>query len=121
MNFFNFFLRLIPASKQSIRGLRFALDDMAFVQQIVLFVIAISLLIFLPISIELKLFILFSHTLLLIVELLNTAVEKTIDRISLDFNELSKKVKDMASAAVFIALLLALTFWVIAMYQLLVR
>lgn len=47
----------------------------------------------------------------IIVELLNTAIEKTIDRISIEQNQLSKKVKDMGSAAVLGAILNATMVW----------
>ena len=47
----------------------------------------------------------------IIVELLNTAIEKTIDRISIEQNQLSKKVKDMGSAAVLGAILNAVMVW----------
>lgn len=52
-----------------------------------------------------------SVALVLIVEMLNTAVERAIDRISFDKHELSKEAKDMGSAAVFMALLLAGFVW----------
>lgn len=47
----------------------------------------------------------------LIVEMLNTAVERAIDRISFEKHELSKEAKDMGSAAVFMALALAGFVW----------
>lgn len=47
----------------------------------------------------------------LIVEMLNTAVERAIDRISFEKHELSKEAKDMGSAAVFMALVLAGFIW----------
>ena len=47
-----------------------------------------------------------SVVLVLIVEILNTAVERAIDRISFEKHELSKEAKDMGSAAVFLALVL---------------
>lgn len=49
--------------------------------------------------------------LVIVVELLNTAVEKTIDRISFERNELSKTVKDMGSAAVLGAILNVTIVW----------
>lgn len=52
-----------------------------------------------------------SLILVVIVELLNTAIEKTIDRISTEQNQLSKKVKDMGSAAVLGAIVYALVVW----------
>jgi diacylglycerol kinase (ATP) len=50
-------------------------------------------------------------TLVLIVELLNTAVESAIDRIGPEWHELSKRAKDMGSAAVLLSLLLCCGVW----------
>ncbi len=52
-----------------------------------------------------------SLLLILIVELLNTAIEKTTDRISREQHPLSKKIKDMGSAAVLGAIINALVVW----------
>ncbi|MCX7147121.1 MAG: diacylglycerol kinase [Sulfuritalea sp.] len=52
-----------------------------------------------------------SVLLVLIVELLNSAIEAAIDRISLDRHRLSKRAKDIGSAAVLIALLNVLATW----------
>lgn len=56
-----------------------------------------------------------SVLLVMIVELLNTAVEAAIDRIGLERHELSKRAKDMGSAAVLLALLLAMGIWAAAL------
>jgi diacylglycerol kinase (ATP) len=58
-----------------------------------------------------------SVLLLMIVELLNTAVETAIDRIGLERHPLSKRSKDMGSAAVLLALLLAGGIWIAALVQ----
>ena len=52
-----------------------------------------------------------SVLMVLIVELLNSSMEATIDRISLDRHPLSKKAKDTGSAAVLLAVLLATIVW----------
>lgn len=52
-----------------------------------------------------------SLILVVIVELLNTAIEKTIDRISFEKNDLSKRVKDMGSAAVLGAIVNVVVIW----------
>ena len=54
---------------------------------------------------------LFPIVLVLLVELLNSAVEAVVDRVSLDYHELSKKAKDIASGAVFISLMTFLLIW----------
>jgi diacylglycerol kinase (ATP) len=52
-----------------------------------------------------------SSLLVLIVELLNTGLEKAIDRVSMDYHELSKVVKDIGSAAVLLAMVNFLITW----------
>ena len=58
-----------------------------------------------------------SVLLLMIVELLNTAVEAAIDRIGPEWHELSKRSKDMGSAAVFLATLLAGGIWAAGLWH----
>ena len=58
-----------------------------------------------------------SVLLVLIVELLNTAVETAIDRIGPEWHQLSKRAKDMGSAAVLLGLLLCGGIWISALYQ----
>jgi diacylglycerol kinase (ATP) len=58
-----------------------------------------------------------SVLLVLIVELLNASVEAAIDRISLDWHELAKRAKDMASAAVMLSVLLCAGIWSAALWQ----
>ena len=54
--------------------------------------------------------------LVLIVELLNTGIEAAIDRIGPEWHELSKRAKDMGSAAVLLSLLLCAGTWLLALY-----
>ena len=58
-----------------------------------------------------------SVLLLMIVELLNTAVEAAIDRIGPEWHALSKRAKDMGSAAVFLATLLAGGIWAAGLWH----
>jgi len=58
-----------------------------------------------------------SVLLVLIVELLNTGIETAIDRIGPEWHDLSKRAKDMGSAAVLLALLLCAGTWLAAVYE----
>ena len=58
-----------------------------------------------------------SVLLVLVVELLNSAVEAVVDRVSFELHELSKRAKDFGSAAVMLALLLCAAIWAAALYQ----
>jgi diacylglycerol kinase (ATP) len=55
--------------------------------------------------------------LVLIVELLNSGIEATVDRVSFDRHELSKRAKDLGSAAVLLSLLLCGGVWAAAIWQ----
>ena len=55
--------------------------------------------------------------LVLVAELLNSAVEATVDRISLDNHELSRKAKDLGSAAVFVSLVNGAVVWGLVLYD----
>jgi diacylglycerol kinase (ATP) len=58
-----------------------------------------------------------SIMLVLIVELLNSGIEAAIDRVSLELHDLSKRAKDLASAAVFLSLVLCGAIWAAAAWS----
>jgi diacylglycerol kinase (ATP) len=58
-----------------------------------------------------------SVLLVLIVELLNSGIESAIDRVSFEIHDLSKRAKDLASAAVFLSLVLCAGVWLGALWQ----
>jgi len=57
-----------------------------------------------------------SVVLLMVVELLNTAIETAIDRVGPEWHDLSKRAKDMGSAAVLLTLALSVAVWSAAIY-----
>ena len=58
-----------------------------------------------------------STVLVLIVELLNSGIEAAIDRVSFEWHDLSKRAKDLASAAVMLSLVLCASTWLAALWQ----
>jgi len=60
-----------------------------------------------------KTLLVFPVLLLLIVELINTAIESVVDRIGTEKHELSKRAKDIGSAAVFLSVILLLIMWTV--------
>ena len=80
--------RLINAVRYSLAGFRAALSEAAFRQELIL-------------------------ALVLIVELLNSAVEAAVDRISTEMHELSKRAKDLGSAAVMLSLVNLAVVWLL--------
>ena len=83
----------------------------AFRQEVVLAAILIPLVFILPASNMGRALMIASVLLVLIVELLNSALEATVDRVSIENHPLAKRAKDIGSAAVFVALLNAVIVW----------
>jgi diacylglycerol kinase (ATP) len=72
----------------------------------------------LPVRAFEKLMLIGVFVLVLIVELLNSAIEAVVDRVSLERNPLSKNAKDLGSAAVFLTLSLAAATWIVILLPL---
>lgn len=89
----------------------------AFRQEVYLALIMIPLGFWLGPTMAEKLLLVGVVLLVLLVELLNTAVERAIDRISFEKHDLSKEAKDMGSAAVLIALSYAGMTWALILSQ----
>ena len=103
--------RLIAAYKHSLAGLQVAWTQAAFRSEIVGGIVLTPAAFFLAENgVELAL-LLGSLWLVMIVELLNTGIEKAIDRISGEWHELSKQAKDLGSAAVLFSLACWATVW----------
>ena len=106
--------RIFNAGGYSLDGLRAAFTgEAAFRQLVLLNVILIPLSFFLQVSRVERALLIAVCLLALIVELLNSAVEAAIDRISLDRHPLSKNAKDMGSAAQFVVLTLIAVVWAV--------
>ena len=104
--------RLQNALGYSLAGLRAAYQhEDAFRQETLLAAILIPLAVWLPSNNLGKALMIGSVLLVLIVELLNSAIEATVDRISLDNHDLAKRAKDIGSAAVFVSILNVLVVW----------
>ena len=106
--------RLINALFYSISGLTLAFrHESAFRQEIALAAVLIPLACILPVGAIERVLLIASVLLVLIVELLNSSVEAAIDRIGFDTHRLSKRAKDLGSAAVLVALTALFITWVL--------
>lgn len=104
--------RLIKATRFSWQGLRAAYQhEEAFRQEVWVLVVAIPLALWLGDGGVEKALLMGSLLLLLIVELLNSAVEAAIDRVGAEHHELSGRAKDMGSAAVLLATINVACVW----------
>jgi diacylglycerol kinase (ATP) len=109
--------RVWNAMHYSIAGIRAAhRHEDAFRQELLLAIILIPLALFLaPTGIG-KALMAGSVLLVLIIELLNSAIEATVDRISLDHHDLAKRAKDIGSAAVLLGLINVILIWGLVLF-----
>ena len=96
--------RLIDAARYSLAGLKAGLGEAAFRQELVLALVLIPLGLYLGDNGVARALLVGSVLLVLIVELLNSAVEAAVDRVSPELHELSGRAKDLGSAAVMLSL-----------------
>jgi len=105
--------RLANATGYSMKGVVSAWKhEAAFRQEALLAAALIPVALFITSDTVERVILVGSLLLVLLVELLNSAIEAVVDRVSCDYHELSGRAKDMGSAAVLVSLIMAGTAWV---------
>ncbi len=108
--------RLINATGYSLSGFAAAARyEDAFRQELILAAIMVPLGLWLGHSGVERALLIGSVLLVLVVELLNSAIEATVDRVSLDDHSLAKRAKDIGSAAVMLALVNVAAVWLLVL------
>lgn len=104
--------RLFSAYVNSYKGIKHLLKtEAAFIQEFWLVILLLPVIFYVEVSMVEKLLLFSSLMLVLIMEVVNTAIEAAIDRISEEFHPLSGLAKDLGSLAVLMSLLLVLVTW----------
>ena len=108
--------RIIKASRNSLKGLSGAwANEAAFRYEIYISIVALPAAWLLGQNAVERALLIGSALLVVVVEILNSAVEATVNRIGLEFDELSGRAKDLGSAAVFCAIVVAAATWAIVL------
>ena len=108
--------RILNALRYSLAGLRAAFQhEDAFRQEVLLAGLMIPVAVLVPASGQGKALMIAAVLLVLIVELLNSAIEATVDRVSLEEHCLAKRAKDIGSAAVMLSLVNVLVVWLLVL------
>ena len=112
------FRRLVSATRNSIAGFREAVRcEDAFRQELILAALSLPLAILVGTNGVERAVLIGSVLLVLIVELLNSAIEATVDRISFENQRLAKRAKDIGSAAVMLSLACAALVWLLILVR----
>ena len=114
--------RIFRAFFYSMAGLKSALThEAAFRQDMMMGIVLVPLSLWLPFEPMTKVLLNVIWLLLLVTELLNSAIEAIVDMTSPGYHELAKRAKDMGSAAVFIMLTALTIAWVVALWPIVVK
>ena len=106
--------RVFRATGFSMKGLKAAwVHEAAFRQELMLAIVMLPVALLVDITTLEKLLLIFTLFIVLIVELLNSAIEAVVDRIGDEIHTLSGQAKDIASAAVFMSLALCGITWAV--------
>ncbi|MGP6488812.1 diacylglycerol kinase [Duffyella gerundensis] len=109
--------RIVNAAGYSWKGIKAAWQhEAAFRQEAVAGLIAIAIACSLEVDAITRVLLIGSVMLVIIVEILNSAIESVVDRIGSEFHALSGRAKDMGSAAVLLTILLAVFIWVMLLW-----
>ncbi|MCR9420900.1 diacylglycerol kinase [Vibrio sp. RM-69-4] len=109
--------RLFYATGYSIQGLKAAwLNEAAIRQETVTSILLITITFFLPVTKIEQIMMIGCLVLVVIVELMNSAVEAVVDRVGSEWHELSGRAKDVGSAAVLIALIFSAFTWMFILW-----
>ena len=108
--------RIVHAAGYSLRGMIAAFrHEAAFRQELVLLLVLLPLAAWLGETAIERAILIASLMLVIIVELLNSAIEAIVDRVGTEHHELSGRAKDIGSAAVFISLVNVVIIWIIVL------
>lgn len=111
--------RILKATGYSIDGFKAAYKfEAAFRQVLWLNLVLFMVIIFMPFGINIKMILVVASFLSLIVELINTGIEASVDHTSTKQHPLAKIAKDVGSAAQFLSLLLLFILWLMALFSL---
>jgi len=110
--------RLLNATRYTLQGLEAAFrHEEAFRLELLLALVLIPSAFFVPVGGVAKALMVASVLLVLIVELLNSALEAAVDRISLERHSLAQRAKDLGSAAVFLSLVNVGAVWLLVLLE----
>ena len=106
--------RFINAVLFSFAGFKAAWKhEEAFRQEVLVFIASVPLAIWLANSNVEKVLLIASVVLVMVIELLNSAIEAVVDRVGVEYHELAGRAKDIGSAAVMLTILLAVATWLL--------
>ena len=108
---------LLKNTKYALEGLKdITLNESSFKLQILFFIILNIIVIFLSIDLPYKIFLSLSLFIPIISEIINSAIERVVDLVTLEYHELAKRAKDVGAALVFVSIIFTVLIWISILY-----
>ncbi|MCO6524532.1 MAG: diacylglycerol kinase [Candidatus Schmidhempelia sp.] len=109
--------RIIKATKYSFQGIKAAFKhEAAFKQETYLLIATLLLVTLIEFSLYERILLVISIIFVMVIELINSAIEAIVDRIGKEHHELSGRAKDLGSAAVFLSIIITSLLWLSIFY-----
>lgn len=109
--------RILAAYKNSEKAFVWLIkNETAFQQEIIMACLLMPIIVYINVGILYKLLLFFSVIFILVVEVLNTAIEAVVDRVGTEHHHLSALAKDLGSLAVLLSLIFAVVVWLMVPY-----
>lgn len=108
---------LFKNTQYALAGLKdIILNESSFKLQILGFVFFNIVVFFLPIQLTFKMILSLSLFIPILAEIVNSAIERAVDLVTLEYNELAKRAKDAGSALVFVSIVFTVLIWLCVLY-----
>lgn len=109
-----FIKRIVDATRFSCKGLVYAWqNEQAFRQEVIAGIVLIPLALILGDTVVEQVLMLMAGVLVLIAEIINSAIEAVVDRVGVEHHPLAGHAKDLGSAAVFVSMILMAVTWLL--------
>lgn len=109
--------RLLDAARHSTDGYKVLLRETAFREELVVGVLHFALVLVLPVGLVPAILLCLEYVILLVVEMINTAIEDVVDLCSPSIHILAKQAKDVASAAVSTMIAVVVLTWLVVLFR----
>ncbi len=113
---------LLKNTQYALSGLKdIVINESSFRVQIFSFIILQIVLIFLPLSIAYKIILSLSLFIPILAEIVNSAIERVVDLVTLEYHDMAKRAKDVGATIVFVSIAVTFLIWISILYLSLIQ
>ncbi len=108
---------ILRNTKYALSGLKdILINESSFKFQVIAFFVLTFIVLYLPFGINYKLLLFISLFIPVLAEIINSAIERVVDLVTLEYHEMAKRAKDVGATIVFVSIIMTFSIWVIVFY-----